>query len=79
MEAGDIVVILQELEHSTFERKEMDLFLTKKITLSEALCGFTFIVEHLDGRQLAVSSGPGQVIFPGTHLHKPILNHQSGI
>ena len=60
------MVILQELDHPTFERKDsLDLYMTKKITLAEALCGFTFVVEHLDGRQLAVSSGPRQVIFPG--------------
>lgn len=32
-----------------FKRKKADLVLTKNITLLEALSGFKFTLEHLDG------------------------------
>ncbi|KAI4465051.1 dnaj-like-2 isoform a-related [Holotrichia oblita] len=35
------------------------------ITLSEALCGLTFIIRHLDGRDILIRNPPGQVIKPG--------------
>jgi DnaJ-class molecular chaperone len=34
----------------------------KKISLSEALTGFTFSVKHLDGSKLEVATMPGEVI-----------------
>jgi len=64
-DAGDVIVILQQSEHSMFKRAELDLFVEKKLTLQEALCGFEFTIEHLDGRKLRVSSPPGYVISPG--------------
>lgn len=61
---GDVVLVLQEKEHPFFKRKGADLVMKKKITLCEALTGFTFVVDHLDGRQLLVKSQPGEVIVP---------------
>merc|ERR1719158_682078 len=40
--AGDLHVRFMIKPHKTFERKGADLFFTKKITLLEALTGFTF-------------------------------------
>jgi len=62
---GDVVLILQQKEHATFKRKGNDLFLEKEISLTEALCGFKFTIQHLDGRQLLVSSTEGEVVKPG--------------
>ncbi|EQC39455.1 hypothetical protein SDRG_03657 [Saprolegnia diclina VS20] len=62
--AGDIVFVVQEKEHATFQRKGANLIMEKKITLVEALCGFETIVEHLDGRHLHVKTKPGEVIKP---------------
>ncbi|OEL26648.1 Chaperone protein dnaJ 2 [Dichanthelium oligosanthes] len=64
---GDIVFILQVKEHPRFKRKYDDLFIEHTISLTEALCGFQFIVTHLDGRQLLVKSNPGEIIKPGQH------------
>lgn len=41
-------------EHEVFKRRGSDLFMTKKITLYEALCGFQFLLTHLDDRQLLI-------------------------
>ncbi|XP_060169960.1 dnaJ protein homolog [Lycium barbarum] len=61
---GDIVFILQQKEHPTFKRKGEDLFVDHTLSLTEALCGFQFILTHLDGRQLLIKSKPGEVIKP---------------
>jgi DnaJ homolog subfamily A member 2 len=62
---GDVVVILQVKDHATFKRDHVNLFMKKEITLQEALCGFSFQIQHLDKRILKVSSDPGIVVRPG--------------
>ena len=65
IEAGDVVIILGLKPHEKFDRKGNDLHMKHDLTLTEALCGFTFVLNHLDGRQLIVKSTPGEVIVPG--------------
>ncbi|CAG9567028.1 unnamed protein product [Danaus chrysippus] len=48
-----------------FKRTGDDLLMVREITLTEALCGFEFVVKHLDGRDLLVRHLPGEVIKPG--------------
>merc|ERR1719199_1592866 len=66
-EAGDVVFVLQEQPHADYKRKGDDLFIERTISLSEALCGFTMELTHLDGRKLLIKSGPGEVIAPCTY------------
>ncbi|KAF7132925.1 hypothetical protein RHSIM_Rhsim09G0140700 [Rhododendron simsii] len=61
---GDIVFVLQQKEHPKFKRKGDDLFVEHTLTLTEALCGFQFILTHLDNRQLLIKSQPGEVVKP---------------
>ncbi|KAF5742494.1 dnaJ protein [Tripterygium wilfordii] len=61
---GDIVFVLQQKEHPKFKRKGDDLFVEHTLSLTEALCGFHFIITHLDGRQLIIKSQPGEVVKP---------------
>ncbi|KAF3669897.1 Chaperone protein dnaJ 3 [Capsicum annuum] len=61
---GDIVFVLQQKEHPRFKRKGEDLFVDHTLSLTEALCGFHFILTHLDGRQLLIKSNPGEVVKP---------------
>ena len=44
--------------------KGEDLFLERTLSLTEALCGFQFVITHLDGRQLLIKSNPGEVVKP---------------
>lgn len=62
---GDIVFVLQQKEHPKFKRKGDDLFFEHTLSLMESLCGFQFILTHLDGRQLLIKSHPGEVVKPG--------------
>jgi len=62
---GDVIIVLQEVEHAKFKRNETDLLIEQEITLYEALCGFEFVITHLDGRVLRIRSNPGEIIKPG--------------
>uniref|UniRef100_A0A7S2SZ72 DnaJ-like protein n=1 Tax=Chloropicon primus TaxID=1764295 RepID=A0A7S2SZ72_9CHLO len=59
---GDLVFILEQKEHEVFSRKSADLLMTKTITLTEALCGYMFEVDQLDGRKLVVQAKPGEKV-----------------
>jgi hypothetical protein len=62
---GDIIFVLQQKEHPKFKRKGDDLFYEHTLTLTESLCGFQFVLTHLDNRQLLIKSNPGEVVKPG--------------
>lgn len=78
MEAGDINFIVQEKEHEIFKRKGADLLITKTLSLNEALCGFEWSLEHLDGRTIIIKSRPGEVIKPETFGGQPFVKIVSG-
>jgi DnaJ-class molecular chaperone len=61
---GDVVVVLKQEPHSVFERRHNDLLFNQKITLYEALYGTKFVIHHLDGRKLIVSTSKGEVVNP---------------
>lgn len=64
--AGDVVFVLRAPRHESFERCDDDLLTHVKITLSEALFGFSrILLTHLDGRGIQVSSPYGKIIKPG--------------
>jgi DnaJ homolog subfamily B member 4 len=54
MKAADIVFILDEKPHDVFTRDGNDLVVTEKISLVEALIGYTARVTTLDGRSLSL-------------------------
>jgi DnaJ family protein A protein 2 len=62
---GDVILVLQQKEHPIFRRDGDDLIIEKKILLAEALCGFKFLITHLDGRVLVIKSKEGELVRPG--------------
>jgi len=62
LEPGDIIIVLEEKDHSTFKRKEMDLYMKMELTLNEALTGFRRPIKTLDSRILVISTLPGEII-----------------
>ncbi|KAF8385744.1 dnj-19, partial [Pristionchus pacificus] len=66
VQPGDVIIIIQVKEHETFKRKGDDLFMKKEISLNEALCGYEFLVTHLDGRKILMKNKPGEIIVPKT-------------
>lgn len=63
---GDVVFIIDQQEHETFQRKGADLIMEKVISLKEALTGITFPQKHPDGRTLIVKTQPGEIIKPNS-------------
>ena len=45
----DLVIQIIEIDHPKYKRKNNDLYIEEKITLSEALTGVELYIEHLDG------------------------------
>jgi len=64
IEPGDVILVIKTKPHEVFQRKGDDLIMKQKITLNEALCGFTGLVKHLDGRDIVIKNRPGQVLKP---------------
>jgi len=62
---GNVVVVLEETKHPDFRREGNHLFVQKKISLKESICGFKFVITHLDDRRFLVASEPGKVYQHG--------------
>ncbi|KAJ9178675.1 hypothetical protein P3X46_010540 [Hevea brasiliensis] len=54
-------------EHQKFKRKGDDLIVEQTLSLTEALCGYQFVLTHLDGRQLLIKSNIGEVVKPDSY------------
>ena len=61
---GDIIFIIKMKQHAQFKRENSHLLIKKNITLSEALCGTSFYIKHLDGRYLNISTKKDTIITP---------------
>ncbi|RWR89602.1 dnaJ protein 1 [Cinnamomum micranthum f. kanehirae] len=59
---ADLVFVIDEKPHGVFTREGNDLVTTQKITLVEALTGYTVHLTTLDGRSLTISIG--SIIHP---------------
>jgi len=59
---GDVIFVIKQLNHSTFKRRGSDLLLEKEISLLEAVCGVKWKLKHLDGREVIISTTPGEIL-----------------
>lgn len=62
---GDVKVIIHIENESLFERNGLDLLWKKEISLKDALCGFSFELNHLNGKSYAIRNSSGTIISPG--------------
>lgn len=60
---GDLIFVIQQTPHPIFTRSGADLFVTKKISLLEALTGFSLVLQTIDKRWLCVKVD--EIIQPG--------------
>lgn len=65
VEPGDVIIVIQQAPHNFFHRSGDNLHINLTITLTEALCGFSKVIKHLDDRDLVIVHPPGNVIKPG--------------
>ena len=67
---GDIKVFIKIQNDTDFTRNGLDLVLNKTISLKDALCGFVFDMNYLDGRIFKINNIGGNVI---THNYNKVL------
>jgi len=65
---GDVVFVVREKPHETFQRRGPDLLMEMKVSLADALCGIRTPVKMLDGRTILVTTPAGQMV-----RHKDVL------
>jgi DnaJ-class molecular chaperone len=70
---SDLKIIIKTTNNTTFKREGLDLIYVKELSLKEALCGFSFEIDHLNGKKLGLNTlTTPSVIKPGT---KKIVNN----
>ena len=75
---GDVKVTFHVAEHGIFKRNGLDIHTEKTISLKEALCGFVFNVEHVNGKKFAFNSSSGNIIRDGLIKTIPKLGIRRG-
>ena len=61
---GDIKLVITIQNDTAFNRVGLDLVLTKKISLKEALCGFSFEFKHISGKSYTMNNNKGIIVTP---------------
>merc|ERR1712118_235994 len=59
---GDVIFVIKQQPHKTFKRRGNDLLMEKEVSLVEALCGFAWLMNHLDGREVLIKTEAGEVL-----------------
>ena len=67
---GDIKVFIKIQNDTDFLRNGLDLTLNKTISLKDALCGFIFDMNFLDGRTFKLNNNVGNII---PHNHSKVI------
>jgi DnaJ-class molecular chaperone len=62
---GDVKIFVKIENDSAFRRAGLDLILEKKITLKEALCGFSFEINYINGKSYTLNNNAGNIIPHG--------------
>jgi len=80
---GDLMITFDVQKHNLFDRVGMDLIFHKKISLKDALCGFSFDIRHLNDKILHMNNTTNySIIRPNYRKHIPNLgivrNGQTG-
>jgi DnaJ family protein A protein 2 len=67
---GDVKLFIKVTNNSDLQRVGLDLILEKKISLKESLCGFSFDLKYVNGKNYTINNNSGNIIPPG---HKKII------
>jgi len=59
---GDIKIFVKIENKTLFERKGLDLYYVKNISLKESLCGFCFDLLYLNGKNYKINNNIGNII-----------------
>ena len=64
---GDIKVFIKIENDTEFQRRGLDLILDKKISLRESLCGFSFELKYINGKDYTINNQTGSIIAHEYH------------
>lgn len=73
---GNIIIIINLLDHIAFKRNGLDLILHKNISLKECLCGFSFDINHINGKSFKINSKSCSILKDNTIKSIPNLGFQ---
>lgn len=76
--SGDVKVYIQVVNDTKFTRAGLDLIYEKSITLKDALCGFHFEFEHINGKLFRINNDKGTTIQPGERKVIPGIGMRRG-
>lgn len=68
---GDVRIAMVITNNTNFVRNNMDLIFYKKLSLKEALCGFSFDLVHISGKKLLINNTNNPTVI--TPNYKKIL------
>ena len=75
---GDVKIIIEIVNTCEFIRQGLDLKITKKISLKEALTGFNFSIQHISGNVYNINNTRGNIITPNYVKKIPSLGMTRG-
>jgi DnaJ family protein B protein 4 len=61
---GDVRMLIQVSNTTKLTRKGLDLYYQHTLTLKEALCGFSFELEYLQGKSFSINNTLGNIVQP---------------
>ena len=62
---GDIKLYFKITNTTDLKRNGLDLIYEKTITLKESLCGFSFEIKYINGKNYTINNNTGNIIPPG--------------
>jgi DnaJ-class molecular chaperone len=60
---GEIRIAFRVQNNTSFKRQGLDLVYKQKISLKEALCGFSFEIVHLNGKRLCLNNNSNPTVI----------------
>lgn len=60
---GEVRITFRVINDTPFKRSGLDLIFNQKITLKEALCGFSFEINHLNGKKLCLNNNNNPTVI----------------
>jgi len=61
---GDVKIFVKVENDSGFRRNGLDLILEHRISLKDSLCGFTFDMKYINGKNYSINNQRGNIIVP---------------
>ena len=75
---GDIKINITIQNNTAFKRSGLDLILDKNISLKEALCGFSFEMNYINGKSYTLNNNKGSIVPPEYKKIYPGMGLQRG-